>query len=394
MIDLPHATHQKLLTSIHDLHSVATLEQFPSLILDTIEPIVGSDASYCVSFQGPTIEFIAKDLSFDPSRANFTPAYFQQHPVLTHHLQTNDWSAFKCSDFLTETAYHRQTALYEYAYEQYDIEDFFIFSIPDRLQAPNPKAWSLQSIVCEPDIFARVQYLSQQHHTLGNLSIHINRYQRNFTEADRTLLNLLQPHIHSAYRNLQHWAALQSQIDQLTALTEFVGIITLSPDRQIQQLTQQAVRLLEQYFPDEWIDRHQLPESLHQYCQQAIATVLQADLGNPLMPPLERFQNNCRLIIRLIAPPQTPEILLTLEEYVTANLSIESFRAIGLTKRESEIMFYLTEGKTNKEIAAQLNRKPLTIKTHLDSIYAKLNAHDRTQAVAIALAQLGMMSGT
>jgi DNA-binding NarL/FixJ family response regulator len=392
MIDLPHATHQKILTSIHDLHSVATLEQFPSLILDTIEPIVGSDASYCVSFQGPTIEFIAKDLAFDPSRANITPAYFQQHPVLNHHLQTSDWSAFKCSDFLSEAAYHRQTALYEYVYAQYDIEDFFIFSIPDRIQAPNPQAWSLQSIVCEPDIFARVQYLSQQHHTLGNLSIHINRYQRSFTEADRMLLNLLQPHIHSTYRHLQHWATLQSQIEQLTELTEFVGIITLSPNQQIQQLTDRAVRLLEQYFPDEWIDRHQLPESLHQYCQQAIATILQPELGTPAVQPLERFQDNCRLIIRIITPTQSTETIVMLEEYVTSNLSIASFRAIGLTKRESEIMFYLTEGKTNKEIAAHLSRKPLTIKTHLDSIYAKLNAHDRTQAVAIALAQLGMMS--
>jgi DNA-binding CsgD family transcriptional regulator len=391
MIDLPHATHQKLLASIHDLHGAATLEQFPTLILDTLEPIVGSDVSYCVSFQGATIELIAKDSVHDPSLAYYTPAYFQQHPVLTHHLQTNDWSAFKCSDFLTEAAYHRCTALYEYVYAQYAIEDFFIFSIPDQLQKPNPKTWALQSVVCEPDVFARVQYLSQQHHTLGNLGVHINRYQRSFTEADRTLLNLLQPHIHSAYRNLQHWATLQSQIDQLTALTEFVGIITLSPDRQIQQLTQRAVRLLEQYFPDEWIDRHQLPESLHQYCQQSIVTVLQADLGNPSMPPLERFQNNSRLIIRLIAPPQTTEILVTLEEYVTSNLSIASFRAIGLTKRESEIMFYLTEGKTNKEIAACLNCKPPTVKTHLDSIYTKLNAHDRTQAVAIALTRLGMM---
>jgi DNA-binding CsgD family transcriptional regulator len=391
MIDLPHATHQKLLASIHDLHGAATLEQFPTLILDTIEPIVGSDVSYCVSFQGPTIELIAKDSVHDPSLAYYTPAYFQQHPVLTHHLQTNDWSAFKCSDFLTEAAYHRCTAVYEYVYEQYAIEDFFIFSIPDRAQNPNPKDWSLQSVVFEPDMFARMQHLSQQHHTLGNLSFHINRSQRSFTEADRTLLNLLQPHIHSAYRNLQHWATLQSQIDQLTALTEFVGIITLSPDRQIQQLTERAIRLLEQYFPDEWIDRHQLPESLHQYCQQAIAIALQADLGNPSMPPLERFQNNSRLIIRLITPPQTREILLTLEEYVTSSLSLTSFRAIGLTKRESEIMFYLTEGKTNKEIAAHLSRKPPTVKKHLDSIYTKLDAHDRTQAVSIALTRLGMI---
>jgi DNA-binding CsgD family transcriptional regulator len=390
MAELTAQTTHTLLNCIGDLYRTATLEQFPLQVLDNVKQIVGSDLSYCVTFQNQAIEILTPNMdAFD--HANYTPAYFQQHPVLNHHLRTNDWSAFKCSDFLTEREYHRCDALYEYVYATAAIEDFFVFSIPDAAATPNPRSWSLQSMIWEPDSLARVQQLSQQHRSLGNLGILLNRHQRNFTEHDRTLLNLIRPHIHYAYRNLQHWTNLQSQIDQLTALTEVVGIITLSPDRQIQQLTQRAVRLLEQYFPDEWINRQQLPESLHQYCQQAIATILQADLGHPSMPPLERLQNNSRLIIRLITPPQTTEILLTLEEYVTSSLSIASFRAIGLTKRESEIMFYLTEGKTNKEIAACLNRKPLTVKKHLDSIYPKLNAHDRTQAVAIALTRLGMI---
>ena len=235
MAELTAQTTYTLLNCIGDLYRTLTLEQFPLQILDNVGQIVGSDLSYCVTFQDQAIEILAPNMEYAFARANYTPAYFQQHPVLNHHLRTNDWSAFKCSDFLTEREYHSRDALYEYVYAIAAIEDFFVFSIPDSIQTPNPRSWSLQSVICEPDSLARVQQLSQQHQSLGNLGILLNRHQRDFTEHDRTLLNLIRPHIHYAYRNLQQWATLQSQIDQLTELNEFIGIIILSADSQIQK---------------------------------------------------------------------------------------------------------------------------------------------------------------
>lgn len=57
----------------------------------------------------------------------------------------------------------------------------------------------------------------------------------------------------------------------------------------------------------------------------------------------------------------------------------------GLSPREVEVLRDLCQGKSNKEIAASLHISPLTVKTHLQSIFAKLGASDRSQAVAIAL---------
>jgi DNA-binding NarL/FixJ family response regulator len=57
----------------------------------------------------------------------------------------------------------------------------------------------------------------------------------------------------------------------------------------------------------------------------------------------------------------------------------------GLSEREVEVLRHLCEGKSNKEIGRALNISPLTVKTHLQSIFAKLGASDRSQAVAIAL---------
>lgn len=59
----------------------------------------------------------------------------------------------------------------------------------------------------------------------------------------------------------------------------------------------------------------------------------------------------------------------------------------NLTLREIQILEFLAEGKSNKEIANFLSISDETVKTHLKRLYEKLGASDRAQAVAIALRQ-------
>jgi DNA-binding NarL/FixJ family response regulator len=59
----------------------------------------------------------------------------------------------------------------------------------------------------------------------------------------------------------------------------------------------------------------------------------------------------------------------------------------NLTLREIQILEFLAEGKSNKEIASFLSISDETVKTHLKRLYEKLGASDRAQAVAIALRQ-------
>ena len=58
--------------------------------------------------------------------------------------------------------------------------------------------------------------------------------------------------------------------------------------------------------------------------------------------------------------------------------------AIKLTAREEEILHMLPSGRTNREIAVALRRSPDTVKGHLERIFRKLGAQDRTAAVAEA----------
>jgi DNA-binding NarL/FixJ family response regulator len=57
----------------------------------------------------------------------------------------------------------------------------------------------------------------------------------------------------------------------------------------------------------------------------------------------------------------------------------------GLTPREMEVLQLIAQGLSNKELAKGLTISEKTVKTHLSSIYSKLNLSDRTQAAIYAL---------
>ena len=58
---------------------------------------------------------------------------------------------------------------------------------------------------------------------------------------------------------------------------------------------------------------------------------------------------------------------------------------IPLSPRELEILEFVTNGMSNKEIASRLRISQQTVKNHMTSILKKLNVQDRTQAAVTAL---------
>jgi DNA-binding NarL/FixJ family response regulator len=58
---------------------------------------------------------------------------------------------------------------------------------------------------------------------------------------------------------------------------------------------------------------------------------------------------------------------------------------IALTPRETEVMSLISTGLTNAQIAGRIGRTEETVKVHVKNILRKLNAHDRTEAVTIAV---------
>ena len=59
--------------------------------------------------------------------------------------------------------------------------------------------------------------------------------------------------------------------------------------------------------------------------------------------------------------------------------------AAPLTPRETQILNYIADGNTNKQIANILQISEQTIKNHVSAILRKLNANDRAHAVVLAI---------
>ena len=64
--------------------------------------------------------------------------------------------------------------------------------------------------------------------------------------------------------------------------------------------------------------------------------------------------------------------------------------ALGISPREREVLAELAAGHSNKEIAARLHVSPNTVKTHVASLFQKLGARRRTDALRRAR-ELGLM---
>ena len=59
---------------------------------------------------------------------------------------------------------------------------------------------------------------------------------------------------------------------------------------------------------------------------------------------------------------------------------LEIFQHYGLTRRETELLSWLAQGKSNPEIGIILNISLHTVTKHLEHIYTKLGVNSRTGA--------------
>lgn len=78
------------------------------------------------------------------------------------------------------------------------------------------------------------------------------------------------------------------------------------------------------------------------------------------------------------APPESPGI------------NAPALESLGISAREREVLELLAAGRSNKEIARQLDVSPNTVKTHVGKLFGKLAVRRRTQAISRAR-QLGIL---
>ena len=105
-------------------------------------------------------------------------------------------------------------------------------------------------------------------------------------------------------------------------------------------------------------------------------------------------------VVETVRLTSTGEVFLSpaladsmLQEFTPAEVATDEEPVVPspLTKREEEILQSVADGKSTTEVAQDLFISAKTVKNHLASIYVKLEARDRTQAVLSGV-RMGIVS--
>ncbi len=194
------------------------------------------------------------------------------------------------------------------------------------------------------------------------------RSTRDFSERDRKLLDLVQPHLTTAYERSFMRASIGA-IDDAAARGD-QRLVVLGMDGGVLYMTPAAVAALRHFFGST-VREDVLPDVVSEW------------LAGERRRPLTIARDGRSL--RIDSLGGRPAALLLTER--TATPAPDALLRLGLSPREAQVLAHVAEGRTNAEIARSLSVSPGTVKRHLEHVYAKLGVHRRTEAAAAAWAE-------
>lgn len=156
------------------------------------------------------------------------------------------------------------------------------------------------------------------------------------------------------------------------------GVVVLSPKGAVQTVSPHASAWLADYFSGT-TSRTALPEELSRWLREQQEGAVRIEVFGCIGLPLVKVRDRKRLRVQLADSGGGQQVLLFTEQDLTSTQS--SLQKLGLTARESEVMVWVAEGKTNGEIGVILDASSRTIDRHVGNILTKLNVENRASAI-------------
>ena len=97
---------------------------------------------------------------------------------------------------------------------------------------------------------------------------------------------------------------------------------------------------------------------------------------------------NRRLLASFHDQTGDDEWLVVLREENDASAIDSLIAAFRLTQREAEVLYWVVQGKTSKDIGEILGSSPRTVNKHLEHVFEKLGVETRTAAANLALGKM------
>ncbi len=108
-----------------------------------------------------------------------------------------------------------------------------------------------------------------------------------------------------------------------------------------------------------------------------------ADCANRPVSSVQPFETD-NLAFQYIGMTASPEILIKPMRRMSQSREHVLAEAFDLTPREAEVLYWLTLGKTNRDISAILVLSARTVNKHLEQIFQKMGIDNRTSAAVMA----------
>jgi len=159
-------------------------------------------------------------------------------------------------------------------------------------------------------------------------------------------------------------------------------LLSVNPAGEILWCTPQAVKLLEAALPRR-DGRLVVPEPLQEWLRNAAA-------GSENAPPPDAIRTDGgQLQLSLLSTTGEGEFLFRIAaDAGGGDREAKLRRQFALTGREAEVLSWIAQGKTNRDIGEILNLSPRTVNKHLEQIYQKLGVENRASAAIAALKAL------
>ena len=162
--------------------------------------------------------------------------------------------------------------------------------------------------------------------------------------------------------------------------TRTFGLIVLDRKGKIKVISELAAGLLEIFFSD--FEHDVLPEELRLFVDEQNARLAGREYFGPADVLRIRRQDS-ELQIRLAFDFNSDELKLFIED--KKDLSPDDLSSLGLTRRETEVMYLICKGKTDETVGRICGINVRTVQKHVENIFTKLGVETRTAAMSYAL---------
>lgn len=232
------------------------------------------------------------------------------------------------------------------------------------------------------DFFIACMRIIYKGQFMGEIYLHRSKDKQDFDEEDLFTIRLMQPHVSTVF-NIIHTITAVNYLEENNLPGNNTGICTFDTDMSLTGGNLAGVEILKAVtvfgssilfhlkemctcFKDE-----RLPEKGKAVLKSEIFKTLNGDIKVELFTNQPGKTNNK---FQHVAIMQYCD-----ENQITADYKFK------FTKRESDIIDGIIQGKNNAQIAAALSLSENTIKTHIQRIYRRIGANNRTELTYILL---------